>query len=364
MNEKCLILGAGFSKAVAKLPIMNNMLTSFKDVIEEQKKLNNRNRVKWGERILLFLEKLENEFLRIPYSKAEKGGKILESNYLENFEALCSFIDLNLAFEINARCEINGIKADLSGKPMFVNFSSPELKEIRGYIGNYIYLTFINDKSDDNLLNAFYEKLLLDTPTIITFNYDLVLDKFLFKKGDWLPIDGYGFLAENIPKLNPLYDNQKSKIKLLKMHGSLNWKVDPLYYNTLELEWCDDMSNYFFPTYLNEEKKRGFTYKGGFAIKSWLLPSWIKQFTYSEIIQVWNQAALKLRDAKEIVFIGYSLPRADSAVYSLFSGIDFASKKITIIDPKANELKKHFSLLFPKNNIEVIPTYLESHLLN
>jgi hypothetical protein len=117
MENICLVSGAGFSKLVAKLPITNEMLNVFKKEIEKQDLLNHKNRVKWGKRLSNFIDKPENEFLKIPYAKAEESGDILNSNYLENFEGLCSFIDLHLAFEVQARCENKGIKAGLTGKP-------------------------------------------------------------------------------------------------------------------------------------------------------------------------------------------------------------------------------------------------------
>ena len=362
MTNTCLILGAGFSKAVANLPITKEMINAFQKEIENQRLLDNTNRVKRGERLLDFLGTLENDFLKTPYAKVEKGGIILQSNYLENFEGLCSFIDLNLAFEVHALCECNGIKADLTGKPLFVNYTSSKLKEIRGYIGNYLYLTLINDRPDEELLNKFHNVFLNNCSSIITFNYDLILEKFLFKKSYWLPKDGYSFTPKGFPELNSHYLNQSSRIKIFKMHGSLNWEPSSMYRSNLQFKWFDDDNNYFFPGYLEEEKKRSFRYQGAFSSEGWILPSWIKQFTYDEIIQVWNQASIALNKADEIIFIGYSLPSADSAVYSLLSSLDWNNKIVKLFDPNAKVLIKDYSFVLRKNNIEIFPDYLENCL--
>jgi hypothetical protein len=362
MNNTCLVLGAGFSNAVSNLPITKEMVNAFQVEIERQRSLNNTNRVKWGEHLLNFLDKLENEFLKTPYAKAEEGGKILKSNYSENFEGLCSFIDLNLAFEVQARCESNGIKAGLSGKPLFVNYTSAKLKQIRGYLKNYLFLTLIHDNSNEELLNRIHNLFFNIRSSIITFNYDLILEKFLFKKNYWFPKDGYGFTPKDLPALSSNYFNQSSRIKIFKMHGSLNWEPSSFYLTNLQFKWSDDDDNYFFPKYLKEEKKKKYRYQGAIATEGWILPSWIKQFTFNEIIQVWNQAFKALNKADEIIFIGYSLPRADSAVYSLFSSIDWNNKIVKLIDPNAEELKDNYSFVLRKSDIEIIPVSLEEYL--
>jgi hypothetical protein len=361
MKNICIVLGAGFSKAVANLPVTKEMITAFKKEIEIQRSLNNTNRVKHGERLLEFLNKLETDFLKVPYSKADKGGIILESNYLENFEGLCSFIDLNLAFEIKARCENNGLKAGLFGKPLFVNYTTGELKQIKGYIGNYLYLTLINDKSNIPLLDKMNIDLFPNCQSIITFNYDLIIEKYLFNTNYWVPLDGYGFTPNEFPLVNKSYINQSSKIKIYKMHGSLNWLPSSIYKSNLEFNWFDDNNNYFFPGYLKEEKKRGFRYQGAYSAEGWILPSWIKHFTFKEIVQVWSQANQALNNADEIIFIGYSLPKADSAVYSLFSSINWDDKKILLIDPNAEELIKDYSFIIRNQNIDIAPVSLENY---
>ena len=65
MRNTCLVLGAGFSKAVANLPVTKEMFKAFKIEIENQRSLNNTNRVKRGERLLNFLETIENDYLNL-----------------------------------------------------------------------------------------------------------------------------------------------------------------------------------------------------------------------------------------------------------------------------------------------------------
>ena len=45
---RCYILGAGFSKAVANLPVMKEMVSTFTHIRERERKLGHNNRVLWG----------------------------------------------------------------------------------------------------------------------------------------------------------------------------------------------------------------------------------------------------------------------------------------------------------------------------
>jgi hypothetical protein len=362
MKTTCLVLGAGFSKSVANLPVTNEMFKAFEKEIENQRLLKNTIRIHRGERLFDFLRTIEDDFLRSFNERVDKGSKILKSNYLENFEGFCSFLDLNLAFEVHALSESNGVTADLTGKPLFANYTSTRLGEIRSYLGDYLYLTLINDKADEKLLDRICEVFFNKCSAIITFNYDLILEKYLYKNKRWFPKDGYGFIPIDFPKVNQAYLNHLSPIKILKMHGSLNWEPSSLYESNFRFKWFDDDNNYFFPGYLENEEKRNFRYQGAFSSDGWILPSWIKQFSYNEIIKVWNQAFKYLDMAEEVIFIGYSLPKADAAVYSLFSCIEWGNKIVKLFDPNAKELLKDYSFILRKKDLEIYPDYLENYL--
>ena len=170
---------------MGQLPLTKNMIVRFKEIIEEERKLKHKNRVLWGERIISFWNHLENEYLVKPYLKSKNTSKdstIIESNYWTSFEAICSIIDLNLSTEVKARFQENSKTSSLiGGKPMFWNLSTSQLKEVRSTVATYLYLALINDKSDLNLLDKFQRVFLNQDVVIITFNYDLIIEKYLFK---------------------------------------------------------------------------------------------------------------------------------------------------------------------------------------
>ncbi len=110
--RKCFVLGAGFSKAVANLPLTCELTKKFWDVFEKEKGLGHNNRVFWGESIKKYFDFLEQE----------------------NFEAILSFIDINLSGEIRARIiSENGEKSDYTKSQLFSNYgvSQGGLRELR-----------------------------------------------------------------------------------------------------------------------------------------------------------------------------------------------------------------------------------------
>ena len=80
------------------------------------------------------------------------------------------------------------------------------------------------------------------------------------------------------------------------------------------------------------------------------------------MIEIWSQASLALRKAEEVIVIGYSMPPEDSAVVSLFAGVDFRNKTVRLIDPKANELKDRYSRILQTQKIEAHPITLKAYL--
>jgi hypothetical protein len=161
---------------------------------------------------------------------------------------------------------------------------------------------------------------------VITFNYDLSLDRELRKGGNWEISDGYGFDLgiRNIPK---------SATTLLKLHGSTNW-IDSLLggmrAGTFSQGYGWDSLG-FRPVVLPSEFEflgyEGVTdpmFSGGGVDRSgsMILPSRNKRFYVSTSVNpreresfwsaLWGQADSALHDADEVVIIGYSLPEADA----------------------------------------------------
>jgi hypothetical protein len=132
--------------------------------------------------------------------------------------------------------------------------------------------------------------------TFISFNYDCLLDRAVQKQARrrWNAISGYGFeVAAGHEDWNSHGGTgrfpQKS-IRILKPHGSLNWKRGAAAgWELLSDEYCDrpDEELIFVP------------------------PLWQKSFDEEPYQTVWRETRGTLSKVKALFLIGYSLPETD-----------------------------------------------------
>jgi len=93
---------------------------------------------------------------------------------------------------------------------MMANFYKPSLVEaIRELFKE------IHQRDQGNAYATFASRIVNPGDCVISFNYDVSLDSHLRKADKWSVGDGYGFSLEGLP--------QDSPVKLLKLHGSINW---------------------------------------------------------------------------------------------------------------------------------------------
>jgi len=164
-----------------------------------------------------------------------------------------------------------------------------------------------------------YHKKLTETlsseDTVLSFNYDCVLDYNLKQSGQriWNPIIGYGVpvYAKGSRGENTRYwacedsDGKKifhkKSVSLLKMHGSINWQK------------VDGIENFRRLTL----KQRWWHQKGDLHFEI-VPPEWNKNLHNIELYRrIWQKARVKLREAKVMVVVGYSLPQTDLPTQAL-----------------------------------------------
>jgi hypothetical protein len=164
---------------------------------------------------------------------------------------------------------------------------------------------------------------------LVSFNYDVSLDRELRRSGKWNPEGGYGFDLG--------IDRFRSDTRLLKLHGSTNWMdslFDGLRAGQVSIGFGD--SHGARPVLLPQEfnfleypEMRDPRFNGGGLTRngSMVLPSRNKRFCVKTSSSpnerenfwshLWDQAADALVRADEIVIIGYSLPVADERARNL-----------------------------------------------
>lgn len=217
--------------------------------------------------------------------------------------------------------------------------------------------------------------------TVISFNYDLLVDRSLESRGDWAKNDGYGLRFHRIGsrtgddvEWRPPLDTE-SRVRLLKLHGSLNWlyprdswqqmnldlytgkplrSSDVLYcLDELASDWERDHPLYeWWARYEHEEDDYIFD------LHSLIVPPTLnKAYRNSEkfLGPLWGEALeLMLTRVQELYFIGYSLRQQDLRSWWLFRKVASESqslRRVVVVDP-SDEVFERISRVFQGLNVE------------
>ncbi len=151
---------------------------------------------------------------------------------------------------------------------------------------------------------------------IITFNWDCLLETFLWQAGLWNMRDGYGLpvnFETHSPKGLDRWQRRAlspaSPVKIIKAHGSLNW-LTTWRHDELGL---DELDNLFdlpyqrsFPVWASEDGV-----ESDFEERAFLAPTYKKDYGETIFKRLWEQLNDAIRTADRIVIAGYSLPHSD-----------------------------------------------------
>ncbi len=203
--------------------------------------------------------------------------------------------------------------------------------------------------------------------TVITLNYDTLLEQafdFLFP--------AHGYIDYCIPLMNYLgldelseysfWINPREPIeveegqdpaayKIVKIHGSLNWKYCNCCNQTLLTPWDRKID-------LNRGKLIGYTFPAqtkydyycpldGTEFQTLIMPpSYIKSLSNPVITQLFSEASREIRLTQKIVFVGYSLSDADVHIKALFKKHLGKDVELVVVNIKdAAELQQTYCAL-------------------
>lgn len=286
-DKNVYILGAGFSKE-AGLPLQDDFLLVAKEVY-----FKNTVKYKHFDSVFKYQDDLSKmrKFLNYP---------------LLNLEALFNLIEMDSFYSDNGKSkEIKEDFTKLVCDVIIEKSQNPFFHDHNGHLSIHTsiydnYLKFIELISPQN-----------QTDSIISFNYDLILEaaasihnwkqtqkqdgilrkqkninfNIIFDKENITadPVKNY-FIKDDrngyFPSHN-IYSTDKSAINLLKLHGSINWKI------------AEDDPAFIVP------------------------PTWNK--SDQRIRKLWKIAYDEIKNAKRIIIIGYSFPETDTYVKSLIT---------------------------------------------
>jgi len=231
------------------------------------------------------------------------------------------------------------------------------------------YLSIHGSPGKNKILKEFRE-LLLGTDTVITFNWDTLLERALLNKGRWHPAWGYGAsVRKAFTYVGDTPKALKKHVTILKLHGSINWLAnneERVITKNFSPNGRPDDVVMMPPKMLKREiwgekptEEQTRPLRGNWAIHD--------QKLYPNI---WREAEEHLLRAKRIVFIGYSFPAADTSVFGLLRRSLATSKikhgehpEIFIVDPNAPSLAQRFYQSFKiqvpsKNQFLSLATYV------
>ncbi|WP_020181954.1 SIR2 family protein [Methylotenera sp. 1P/1] len=352
MSENVIVLGAGFSYD-AGIPLLGNF-------IERMWEYSIRGKA--GSVTLNYEEqKILQEALKIRSEMDGYHGRVAFDD--RNIEDILSMLAFNLMEgKTSDRNKLNTFISAISTTiELACNVNHPGIPNDGRYSaiseGNEVYRSFWKA-----LFKRYKEEKTL--PTIITFNYDLVLERSLFQvlinknyndHSDRCPfkalkIDyqypyfpaqqylveyttyGYGSDRGTVIKPYEFKVDECASIEILKLHGSLNFPNSKSKSDSLPLS----------PT--------------GVIDSPYILPPVSNKQSNGNGNQTWKTALQRLREAKNVIFVGYSLPKTDMYMQFFLKaalGPNQELNRLFIFDPvlwkntaESEDMKRRYEMCF------------------
>jgi hypothetical protein len=227
--------------------------------------------------------------------------------------------------------------------------------------------------------------------SIITLNYDTLLDEafdFLYPESaiidyctnlmnyeNYDGLDGFNWWDNPREPVGVWEGIEKKAIKLIKLHGSLNWKYcnccNQVYLTPWDIKIDLDSLGFKGRIGASCDNPQEVIYDlvcpiDNTGFNSLIVPpSHIKDLSHPTVNRLLDEAAIEIRKAKKIVFIGYSFPEADVHIKALFKKNMRKGTSIEIVNPYITEQTKNTFLSLSKDVVFVenfFENYIETFL--
>jgi len=308
------VLGAGFSKE-AGFPLTTEF-TEKKNMSKFRKNLNKLEQKKFDKISSYFLDRINN-------------------NYCDNnIESVLNHV--SVADYLYMESETEGSRSYPS---------SQIFKDLLWYI-----VKFLKERANHPIPSIYYKflkNIYENNDTIISFNYDMIIETILRKFA--ITCD-YGLDSKPI----------ENSVLLMKMHGSVNWT------------YCTKCKQFvFYPDYASSkvlEKKLKCPRCKQKTLEIIIIPpilykdTFYKHPIYEDLIRtLWGFASDELVMAKKVVFIGFSMSNTDTYAQELFKFSSNMNNNNTVYElitrpKKPNELKnvkKRYESVLVGNSIKI-----------
>jgi NAD-dependent SIR2 family protein deacetylase len=321
MNKTVYILGAGFS-VDAGAPTQEKLI---KMAFEYKNKAESFNL----EKFQLFEDFLKN---RLCLDEKQFCDAVIE----DMFTPLDSCLANNVQFRGMGISEIINVREAI----FYVISRTIEMllidgEEKKGYIDKFAkYIVSQSAKRSDLRYRN------IDNVSVISTNWDILLDRSLYeciKKNNHKAVVDYCCYISSYEKdddtIKPgleMLGMGGFNVKLLKLHGSLNWLQcsrcmrlyvsfsDKIYNNGGVCRHCNK-------NFQHDQVEHVLT-------SNLIMPTFMKDLSNPQYKIIWQNAGIEVSEAKKIVFIGYSLPSADFEMRQLLSRMVRKNADIVVVD--------------------------------
>jgi len=184
-----------------------------------------------------------------------------------------------------------------------------------------------------------------DPVSVISTNWDILLDNSIYnniKQSRDLGVVDYCCYVSSYDKTDEsvkpgleILGQGGFNVKLLKLHGSLNWlqcpKCHRIYVKFNEKIAMNPYGNIEKPSCRHCDKNFGH-FNAHHLNANLIMPTFLKDLSNPQYKIIWQNAGIELSEAKKIVFVGYSLPQADFEMRQLLSRMVDKKTEIEVVD--------------------------------
>lgn len=122
-----------------------------------------------------------------------------------------------------------------------------------------------------------------------------------------------------------------AQIKIIKPHGSFNWRYCDCCKRIFLTHWDTnvDLNNLGFKGELLKDDEWSYCpYDNTFLKQCIMPPTHFKDFSNNIISSLFTESVIELRKAKTVCFVGYSFPEADIHIKAMLDKVDCRTKKL------------------------------------
>jgi len=205
----------------------------------------------------------------------------------------------------------------------------------------------------DEHYDSFAQYIENNKVSIITTNWDTISEQILTSKG----------IKYDLCLSDTMYytgGKRVTKSQIAKIHGSINWFTCPNC-GSLCIKTNGDETRFLLSDVRQRCNKCNVKQTDDFFfVPEIITPTMVKSFTKQLYNNIWQNAEYLLKSAREIIFVGYSMPLADFEFRYMLTKYVSANAKIHVVLHSSDEKKPddshevpedRYRSAFPKNDI-------------